>query len=111
MKNMNFRDMKAVEIQPDYTISVVKEAHMKEVENFPLEALATSERVTLGLILLAVAKKEFLPEFPFFVVDEVVTAYDPTRFNKIKEYIKSVAPYVIVTQLSDNENIEIEYEG
>jgi DNA repair exonuclease SbcCD ATPase subunit len=109
-KQMGFKDSENIMITPDYTVTVTKKVKGKEVEDFPLDALAASERVTLGIALLMAAKQEYLPNFPFFVIDEVVTSYDPTRFNKIKNYIKDVTDYVMVTQLSDKDGIVIDHE-
>jgi len=108
-QNMGFKNIEEIYITRDYTITVTKKDGGKEVENFPLEALSASERVTLGVALLMVAKQEYLPEFPFFVLDEIVTSYDPQRFEKIKEFVKKVTDYVIVTQVSDEKGIVIEH--
>lgn len=109
-RKMGFKDSENITITPDYTVTITKKVKSKEVEDFPLDALAASERVTLGIALLMAAKQEYLPNFPFFVVDEVITSYDPTRFDKVKNYIKGVTDYVMVTQLSDRAGIVIEHE-
>jgi len=99
--DMGFKNIEQIVIQPDYTIKVIKKKKgFREVTDFPLKALSASERITLGVVLLIVTKRECLPEFPFFVVDEVVTSYDPSRFEKIKQYLKNVADYVLITELT-----------
>ncbi len=57
------------------------------VENFPLEALSTSERITIGIAFLLAAKSEYVRDFPFLVLDELVTSYDPESSSP-KKYLK-----------------------
>ena len=67
--------------------------------DWPLEALGTSEQYTLGITFLIAAKEEYLPDFPFFVIDEIITSYDEDRMQKIKKYTANITDYVLVTQL------------
>lgn len=112
-RKMGFRDFESIEITPDYSIHIYRKSKGVEVEDFPLGALAASERVTLGVALLIASKQEYLPEFPFFVLDELITSYDPTRFKKILDYIKGITDYVVVTELSGEElaGLKIEYKS
>jgi len=101
--DLDYKDIKDVTIGKDFFIKVTKyKEGFKDLADFPLEALSTSERLTLGLILLIVTKRHYLPEFPFFVIDEVVTSYDPSRVEKIKDYLLDVADYIIITQLKSS---------
>ncbi len=109
-KKMGYKHIEQIQINRDYTITMTKKDGGKEVEDFPLEALSASERVTLGVGLLMIAKQEYLPNFPFFVLDELVTSYDPTRFEKIKQFIKDISDYVIITELTKGDKIEIQHE-
>lgn len=38
-----------------------------------------------------------LPDFPFFVLDELTTSYDPTRFKTIVDYLQRTKTYTIAT--------------
>ncbi len=98
--HLGFTDFTDIEIQRDYSIYIRREGF---TESWPLSALSTSERITLAVMLLIAGKQEYLPEFPFFVLDELVTSYDPERFKKLKEYISDVTEYVILTELSTTE--------
>jgi len=109
-KKMGFRDFEGIEITPDYSIHIYRKSKSVEVEDFPLNALAASERVTLGVALLIASKQEYLPDVPFFVLDELITSYDPTRFKRIQEYIKGITDYVVVTELSGKESQSLEIE-
>jgi len=103
---LNFKNFDEVFINDSYRIEVVRKGKQQE-----LNRLSTSERVTLGVIVMLAGKEEYLPDFPFFVLDEVTTAYDPTRFKKIIDYIsqKTKTKYVIVTAFSPTgDKIKIE---
>jgi DNA repair exonuclease SbcCD ATPase subunit len=110
-KKMGFKNVEDISITRDYSITVTKKDKGKEIEKFPLIALSASERVTLGVALLVTAKQEYLPDFPFFVIDEIVTSYDPTRFEQIKDFVKNVTDYVIVTQVSKEYGLTVTHEA
>jgi hypothetical protein len=99
-KNLGYKDFDDIEIRPDYSVYIRRPTYN---EAWPLDALSTSERITLAVALLIAGKEEYLPDYPFFVLDELVTSYDPERFGKIKEYISKVTDYVIITQLATSE--------
>lgn len=63
-------------------------------------ALAASERITIAIALLLAAKRTYVKDFPFFVLDELITSYDPARFEAVKDYLKRSDDYVLVTELS-----------
>lgn len=94
---LGFKNFDSVSINDGYRIEVVRKGKQQE-----LNRLSTSERVTLGVVVMLAGKEEYLPDFPFFVLDEVTTAYDPARFKKIIDYIvqKTKTKYVIVTAFS-----------
>jgi recombinational DNA repair ATPase RecF len=78
----------------------------------PMEALSDSELDTIGIILMLAGKKQFNNDFPLFVLDAVTTDYDPTRFERIINYLKEHVPYVLVTTLApykDKEEIMIKH--
>jgi chromosome segregation ATPase len=103
---LGFKNFDKVFINDNYRIEVVRKGKQQE-----LNRLSTSERITLGVIVMLAGKEEYLPDFPFFVLDEVTTAYDPTRFKKIIDYIvqKTKTKYVIVTAFSPTgDKIKIE---
>ena len=54
-------------------------------------------------------KEEYLPDFPFFILDEITTAYDTVRFAKIINYIKDKTQYTIVSSFSPSgDKIKVE---
>jgi hypothetical protein len=108
---LGFSDFEDIEIGPDFRISVTRKKEGKIVENFPLEALATSERITIAIALLLAAKQTYVKDFPFFVLDELITSYDPARFETIKDYLKKSDDYIILTELSSKaKEVEVVHE-
>ena len=77
----------------------------------PVESLSTSEKYSLAIILQIALKETYVPDIPFFIVDEVVVSYDGARKGKILDYLDEIAKeddlYVIVTKLSEEEGEEI----
>jgi DNA repair exonuclease SbcCD ATPase subunit len=101
-QKLGYKDFEDIEIRPDYTVYIRRPGFN---DSWPLDALSTSERITLAVTLLIAGKQEYLPDYPFFVLDELVTSYDPERFEKIKEYISHVTDYVVITQLVKSEDV------
>jgi len=110
-RKLGFEDFEDVEIGPDFRVTVTRKKEGKIVPNFPLEALATSERITIAIALLLAAKQIYVKDFPFFVIDELITTYDPARFKAVEEYLKQSQDYVVITELSDKaKEVEIIHE-
>lgn len=77
----------------------------------PLESLSTSEKYSIAVVLQITLKKTYLPDIPFFIVDEVVVNYDNERKERILDYLSQMAKeenlYVIVTKLAEKAGGEI----
>jgi hypothetical protein len=53
----------------------------------------------------------YVKDFPFFVLDELITSYDPVRFEAVKEYLKRSNDYVLITELSaQDKEVEVIHE-
>ncbi|MFX1570416.1 MAG: AAA family ATPase [Promethearchaeota archaeon] len=63
-----------------------------------LEKLSGAEKSLITLIITWVVKQMVLPDEPFFLVDEVTTEMDDTRFQDILNYISNKTDYVIVAR-------------
>ena len=108
-KILGYKDFDKIEIDDMFKIQVRRKRAGRMITQ-ELNRLSTSERVTIGVITMLAGKEEYLSDFPFFVLDEVTTAYDPERFEKIINYIQKHTPYTIVTTFSSvGEKIQIEY--
>lgn len=98
--SLGYEDFDEIYIDYEYKVRIQRPGH---TESWPLNALSTSERITLAVMLLIAGKQEYLPEYPFFVLDELVTSYDPGRFEKLKKYVSDVTDYVLITELVEDE--------
>lgn len=77
-----------------YTLEIVRENNVYTT----LEKLSGAEKSLISLIIIWVVKQMVLPEEPFFLVDEVTTEMDDTRFKDILNYISTKTDYVIVAR-------------
>jgi conjugal transfer/entry exclusion protein len=91
-----------IKINPeDYTVSITRQhPRTKTPITWNLNALSRSEAVTVAVAMLLAAKKQYAPGFPFFVMDEVIYSYDPTRLERLKNHAQDVTDYVVMTQLA-----------
>ncbi|MFQ6676407.1 MAG: archaea-specific SMC-related protein [Fidelibacterota bacterium] len=65
-------------------------------------SLSRGEKETAGLVLMLAGKQEYLPDFPLFLADET-SFYDATRFRRMVEFILTLVPYTVVTNLVPKE--------
>ena len=81
----------------------------------PVESLSTSEKYSLAIVLQIALKETYVPDIPFFIVDEVMVSYDGTKTDKILDYLNQTAQekgvYVIVTRLAEKVEKEIVVKG
>lgn len=63
-----------------------------------LEKLSGAEKSLITLIITWVVKQMVIPNEPIFLVDEVTTEMDGTRFQDILNYISEKTKYVIVAR-------------
>jgi len=108
---LGFTDFQKIYLDEMFHIQVIRLQRGRTVRQ-PIESLSTSERTTIAIILMLAGKQEYLPEFPMFILDELTTSYDPTRFKEIINYLQKTTPYTIVTALAPYERqkeIEILY--
>jgi len=54
--------------------------------------------LTLGLVFQISAKENYIPDFPFFVIDDNMNTFDPDRSDSIIGYLSDKADYVLVSQ-------------
>jgi len=110
-EKLGFKDFENIEIGPDFRVSVTRRKAGKIIENFPLDALSTSEKITIAIAFLLAAKNEYVRDFPFFVLDELITSYDPKRFEIIKDYLKRSEDYIVITELATEiDEVEVVHE-
>jgi len=98
LSEMGFKYFTLVEINPEFKLIVKSVRKGKEVIQ-PLETLSSSEKKALALLLLVAAHRHYLPNNPFFIVDETILSFDPTTKEVILKYLKGRTDYIIVTDL------------
>ncbi|MCS7119996.1 MAG: AAA family ATPase [Nitrososphaerota archaeon] len=107
-ERLGLRGFKSVFLDQDFALHIMRENGVRQ----PVDTLSASEKLTISLLLMLAAKETFLPDFPFFILDELTLSYDPERFRQITGYMRQRVPYVIVTSLtSDGGGIEVIHEG
>ena len=77
-----------------------------------LNRTSTSEKLTIALFVMFITKIAYAPNFPLFVVDEIMGAYDRTRFKRILEFIKNKVDHLVVTSLvplEEQQGIQIKH--
>lgn len=57
----------------------------------PITSLSSSEKFAIAIVLQMALREAFTPEIPFFLVDEVIMAFDAERAHKIAEYLFETA--------------------
>ena len=65
-----------------------------------LSKMSGAERELIVLIIFFIVQRTVLPQLPIFLIDEVTSDMDDTRFNDILEYISKEIDYVIVARPS-----------
>jgi len=88
----------------DYRLVVFRKGFV----NQPIRTLSMSEKYAIATLLQITLKETYLPDIPFFVIDEVILSFDENRKRKIfadlNEQAKQNNWFVIVTRLSEDVN-------
>jgi uncharacterized protein YhaN len=95
---MGYTNFTKINIKSDPEIEI--ELVRKDGVTTKLSRLSTSEQLTIAIIIMYVAKQAYAPDFPLFVIDEVMGSYDKTRFTRILKYIQNKVAYLVVTSLT-----------
>jgi len=115
-KEMGFTTFRDIKITKETTRdrltsldAVVEHASGKKQS---LSSLSKAEQLTLGLVFQISAKENYIPAFPFFVIDDNMNTFDPDRSRSIMEYLSDKAEYVLVSRPvppSEQGDLSIEY--
>ena len=108
-----FRDIKITkEITRDRLTSLDVKVEHASGKKQSLSSLSKAEQLTLGLVFQISAKENYIPNFPFFVIDDNMNTFDPDRSRSIMEYLSDKAEYVLVSRPvppSEQGDLSIEY--
>ena len=108
MAELGFTEFDQIAIdRDDMRLKVLRSGFIRQ----PVESLSTSEKYSIAIVLQIALRETYLPDIPFFIVDEVVVSYDEERKQRILDYLGEMAKekglYVIVTKLSEKAGKEI----
>ncbi|MBS7615105.1 AAA family ATPase [Candidatus Bathyarchaeota archaeon] len=108
-KELMLKGFENIFLDQDFRLNIIRENGVHQ----PIETLSASEKLTVSLMLMLAAKETFLPDFPFFVLDELTLSYDAARFRQILNYVQRRVPYIVVTALTSEEKGEptVTYES
>ncbi|MBA7604134.1 hypothetical protein ES703_11253 [subsurface metagenome] len=108
MAELGFTEFDQIAIdRDDMRLKVLRSGFIRQ----PVESLSTSEKYSIAIVLQIALRETYLPDIPFFIVDEVVVSYDEERKQRILDYLSEMARekglYVIVTKLSEKAGEQI----
>ena len=106
-EELGLKGFENVFLDQGFALHLVRERSVQQ----PVETLSASEKLTISLVLMLAAKETFLPDFPFFIIDELTQSYDPERFRQIVNYMRKRVPYVIVTSLVEAGGLRVVHEA
>jgi len=115
-KAMGFTTFRSIEITKNLvrdrlnSLDVKVEHESGKVQS--LSSLSKAEQLTLGIVFQISAKENYIPEFPFFVIDDNMNTFDPDRSESIMKYLSDKAEYVLVSEPvppSEQEELAIRY--
>jgi DNA repair exonuclease SbcCD ATPase subunit len=110
MENLSFTGFRNVRLNKDYRLYV--ERLNPETGDYVYQqpqTLSTSEKLAIALVLQLALKDTYMPNLPFFIVDDIIQDFDDDRMTKITDYLAKKAEnegiFVVITKLAENVNI------
>ena len=88
------KKIELIEKNGSYTLEIQRDNNVYTT----LEKLSGSEKALITLIISWIVGRMVLPELPIFLVDEVTTEMDDTRFKDILNYMAENIKYLIVAR-------------
>lgn len=101
----------SIQLDQNFNIKIYRR-FQGQTEEDSIDTLSRSEKETVGLVLMLAGRSAYADDFPFFIADET-SFYDPTRLNRIMEYINEHVPYTIITTLAsadEKTDLSIEHD-
>ena len=62
-----------------------------------IDTLSKTEQLMLGLVFQIAAKDHYMPDFPFFVIDDIINEYQEI-YEDVLKYLSDKTEYVIISQ-------------
>ncbi|MHA2265561.1 MAG: hypothetical protein ACXAEN_24485, partial [Candidatus Thorarchaeota archaeon] len=88
MKALGFKEFRMIMLDKNYRLYVERlDAKTKKYKSQRPETLSTSEKLSIALILQVALKETYIPEVPFFIVDDVMEDFDGDRREAAIDYL------------------------
>lgn len=94
---LNLAELERITLDPDHFKITIQR---KDKSYTSLEKMSGAERALIAVIISYIVKKTVLPNDPIFLIDEVTSEMDDTRFKDILDYISNEILYLIVSRHS-----------
>lgn len=92
MKALGFKEFRTIMLDRNYRLYVERlDKKTKKYKSQRPETLSTSEKLSIALILQVALKETYIPEVPFFIVDDVMEDFDGDRREAAIKYLANKA--------------------
>jgi len=108
MKRLEFTEFQEIWLEEGtYNLRVIK----KGGKSLPVVSLSASEKYAIATLLQIAVKEAYMPEIPFFIVDEVVLDFDQARKEGFLDYLRETAKerdwFVVVARVADTPTLTV----
>ena len=107
MQKVGFTEFRNVRLNKDYRLYVERlDPKTKDYTSQQVKTLSTSEKLVIALILQIALKETYIPNVPFFVIDDVIEDFDEEKRPKVIGYLSQKAKeedwFVVTTKLAED---------
>ena len=104
MKNLGFTDFRNVQLNKDYRLYVERlNPDTRDYVYQQPKTLSTSEKLAIALVLQLALKETYMNHVPFFILDDIIEAFDEDRTQKVIDYLVKKAQqeglFIVITKL------------
>jgi len=104
MNNLNFTDFKDVKLNNEYRLYIERlNPDTNDYVDQQPKTLSTSEKHAIALVLQIALKDTYMPNVPFFILDDILEDFDDDRMKKVIEYMNKKAKeediFIVMTKL------------
>jgi DNA repair exonuclease SbcCD ATPase subunit len=108
MNNLGFEEFRNVKLNNEYKLYVERLNSKTGDYTFQqVKSLSTSEKLSMALILQLALKETYIPDIPFFILDDIIEDFDDERRERVLNYLKKKAEetgwFIITTKLIEEE--------
>jgi DNA repair exonuclease SbcCD ATPase subunit len=92
LERLDFKEFRTVMLNQDYRLYIERfDEKKKEYVFQQVRTLSTSEQMSIALILQMALKETYLPEVPFFLIDDAMEDFDDDRRIEVMAYLQEKA--------------------